>query len=94
MDLDTTIKRTNKVLASSLEDELVMFDADEGKYYNLNSVATEIWNILEEPHTIKELCNTLSERFEITEEQCQKEVMDFLPDLEEKGLIEVVESNE
>lgn len=94
MDLDTTIKRTNKVLASSLEDELVMFDADEGKYYNLNSVATEIWNILEEAHTVRELCSSLSERFEITEEQCQKEVMDFLPDLKEKGLIEVVESKE
>lgn len=93
MDLNTVVKRTNKVLATSLDDELVMFDADAGKYYNLNSVATEIWNNLDEARTVRELCMLLTDKFEITEEQCQKEVMEFLPRLKKKSLIDIVSSN-
>lgn len=89
---ETKIKRTDRVIASSLGDESVMFDAEKGKYYGLNSVATEIWNHLEEEKTIRELCISLSSLFDIQENKCTEEVIDFLPELQKKGLIEIVTS--
>lgn len=91
MNRDTTIVRTNKALASSIEDELVMFDVNAGQYYGLNNVATAVWNHLETEKTVHELAQTLTGEFDISVEDCQKELLEFLPDLEEKGLIEVVE---
>lgn len=91
MNRDTTIVRTNKALVSSIEDELVMFDVNAGQYYGLNNVATAVWNHLETEKTVNELAQTLTTEFEISVEECQKELLKFLPDLEEKGLIEVVE---
>lgn len=91
MNRDTTIVRTNKALVSSIEDELVMFDVNAGQYYGLNNVATAVWNHLETKKTVDELAQALTSEFDISIEECRKEMLEFLPELEEKGLIEVVE---
>ncbi|MDX1640198.1 MAG: PqqD family protein [Balneolaceae bacterium] len=90
MDRDTKIIRTNKALASSIKDELVMFDVEAGQYYGLNTVATAVWNHLETEKTVEELCQSLTQEFDISLEDCRKEMLTFLPELEEKGLIEIV----
>ncbi|NBC02666.1 MAG: PqqD family peptide modification chaperone [Bacteroidetes bacterium] len=91
MTRDTTIIRTNKALVSSIEDELVMFDVNAGQYYGLNNVATAVWNHLETKKTVDELCQSLTREFDISLDECRNELLEFLPELEEKGLIEVVE---
>ena len=90
MNLETRVKRSDRPLTSPVADELVMFDAGPGKYYGLNDIATEIWDRLEQPVMVEELCRSLTEEFEVSAEQCQKEVLEFLPKLKEKGLIEEV----
>lgn len=91
MNRDTTIVRTNKALVSSIEDELVMFDVNAGQYYGLNNVATAVWNHLETKKTVDELAQALTTEFDISLDECRQELLEFLPELEEKGLIEVVE---
>lgn len=90
MDADTKIARTESIVASSINDELVMFDADAGQYYSLNPVAAQVWQHLETPKTIADLCALLTDSFDVTKEQCTEELISFLPDLEKKGLISVV----
>lgn len=93
MTRDTIIIRTNKALVSSIEDELVMFDVNAGQYYGLNNVATAVWNHLESKSTVDELAQALTTEFDITIEKCRQELLEFLPELEEKGLVEVVEED-
>ena len=91
MKRDTTIVRTNKALVSSIEDELVMFDVNAGQYYGLNNVATAVWNHLETKKTVDELARNLTSEFDISVDDCRNELLEFLPELEEKGLIKVVD---
>lgn len=91
MNSQTRIKRTNKALASEIDDEVVMFDADAGKYYGLNSVAAAVWNMLEEPASIEEICDQLTREYDVEKETCMDEVLGFLPELQKKGLIEIAE---
>jgi len=91
MNSQTIIKRTNKALASAIDDEVVMFDADAGKYYGLNSVAAAVWNMLDEPLRIDDICDKLTEQFDVKKEKCLDEVLGFLPELQEKGLIEIAD---
>ncbi|WP_234567780.1 PqqD family protein [Rhodohalobacter sp. 614A] len=90
MTRDTKIVRTNRALVSSIKDELVMFDVNAGQYYGLNNVATAVWNNLETEKTVDELCQSLTQEFDISLDECREEMLAFLPELEEKGLIEVV----
>lgn len=85
--LQTRIKRSEHALSSPVANELVMFDNNAGKYYGLNEIATEIWNRLEKPLTVKNLCNQLTNEFDVSAGQCHEELLNFLPKLMEKGLI-------
>jgi PqqD family protein of HPr-rel-A system len=92
MTLKTKIKRSSRPLSSQVADELVMFDTESGKYYGLNNIATNVWKRLEDPVSVEELCRSLAEEFDVTQQQCHEDMLEFLPELVERDLIEVLEA--
>lgn len=94
LSLKTKIKRSSHPLSSPIADELVMFDTKKGKYYGLNVVATEVWNRLDKPLSIEQLCSLLTKEFDVSMDQCQKEILEFLPEMLDKGLLTKVASQE
>ena len=61
-----------------------------GKYFSLNSVATQIWELLEVPLTVESLCEKLTEEYEISAQQCRIEVEDYLSKMQELDLVHKV----
>jgi hypothetical protein len=78
--------RNNKTISGRLHDELVMMDIELGKYFSLNPVATRIWDLLEKPVDLDELCSLLSEEYEVEREQCYIEVKEYLAEMVKLGL--------
>ncbi|GAA0540594.1 hypothetical protein GCM10008994_14600 [Halorubrum ejinorense] len=60
---------------------------DIGKYYGLNEVATFVWELLEEPRSVEELCRTVAENYDVEYSHCRSDVEDLLVDLAEKDLV-------
>lgn len=85
--LQTRIKRSEHALSSPVAKELVMFDTNAGKYYGLNEIATDIWNRLEKPLAVEKLCDQLTDEFDVSAGECRQDVLNFLPELMDKGLI-------
>jgi hypothetical protein len=79
--------RNNKTISGRLHDELVMMDIDLGKYFSLNPVATRIWDILENPVDLDELCNRLQKEYEVEREQCYIDVKEYLAEMVKLGLV-------
>lgn len=68
---DTVIQRAdNAMLRTDLGEEMVMMDIENGNYLSLNKVGKLIWELVEQPTSVKALVDTLTKRFEITEAQC------------------------
>jgi hypothetical protein len=86
---DRTAKyvRNSKTISGRLHDELVMMDLKQGKYFSLNPVATRIWDLLEKPHDENDLCNILIDEYDVSFEQCRREVGEVLDEMEGLGLI-------
>lgn len=82
--------RNSQTLSGRLSDELVMMDIEKGQYFSLNKVATRIWDLLEKPLDLKELCETLRLEYEVDEEQCQREVKEHLAEMIKLGLVNEV----
>ncbi len=78
-------------MAEVVDDELVMADIDAGRYYGLNGVAAAIWQDLEHPIAVDDLCRRLCDRYEVSAERCSTEVLRFLTDMESRNLISVEE---
>lgn len=92
-DNDNTLQRNPELLSSKIDSETIMMNMHDGNYYGLNEVAGRIWEILENPHTYKDLIKILLSEFEVGEETCSNDVSGFLKKLEEKKLIIVIHKN-
>ncbi len=87
-----TYKRKKDKLSSKIQDETVMVDIDQGQYFSLNGVGTDIWDLLEEEQSIDSIIKELLNKYDIDEETCREETVNFLNEMLKLKLIDV--SNE
>jgi hypothetical protein len=90
LSLTSRVSRSSDAITAAVEEELVMMDVETGTYYGLNNVASEIWRLLESPTSVQDLCTTLTRSFDVPLERCTAEVLQFLGQLQAKGLVHVV----
>jgi hypothetical protein len=83
----TKYVRNNRTISGRLLDEMVMMDLEQGKYFSLNPIATRIWDLLDRPVSVDELCAALMEEYDVDAEQCSREVTEHLEEMVRLGLI-------
>lgn len=83
--------RNSNNLSSKVNDEVVMLNAKKGQYFTLNAVGSRIWDLLETPQTIDDICNVLISEFEVDQSTCENEVNQFIETSIELGVIDVEE---
>ncbi len=70
-----------------MDGELVMMGLEQGEYYGMREVAAKIWQLLETPHTVAELCSTIVSEYDVEPDRCHRDVSDFLQTLRDKKLV-------
>jgi len=85
--LDDVILRTD-VYASRVKDDLVFFDEQGGRYFATGTVGADIWELIEEPRSLRGICGALMEQYEVDAETCGSEVQGFVDELIAAGLAE------
>lgn len=89
MNLENEVMRGEEPLASQVDSDLVIFSAQQGMYYGTQAVGKRIWSLIETPTRVAQVCDRLEQEFEVDRATCEREVIAFLEQLEEEGLIEV-----
>ena len=69
-------------------DELVALDVQTGTCFGFNLVAASVWRSLSSPKNFDQLRDELLADFDVSAEQCTRELEELLDDLTAKGLIE------
>lgn len=86
---ETVVRQTPNQVSAEMGDETAVLNMDSGQYFGLNISSSEIWEFIEEPRAIREICEHLQTQFEVDAEQCKKEVFDHLGKLIEDELVEI-----
>ncbi len=87
---DTAIASCREnMIAADVRNEVVLLDIDTGYFFQLNKSASQIWSMLETPLAISELCARLGEKFAVEKETCRCDVLEFVADMRDKGLVEI-----
>ena len=87
---DSVVQRRDDLLANDLSDtETVMLDVAGGTYYGLKDVGKVIWDHLDSPVKVDDLCEQLIDEFEVDPDMCRRETLAFLETLHERGLVVV-----
>ncbi len=83
------VKRDPSLLSSSVDDDLILFSADQGMYYGTQAVGSRIWALIEDEVSVAEVCDRLLEEFSVDRVTCKREVLHFIEQLAEEGMVTV-----
>jgi hypothetical protein len=90
--LTTMVSRGKDQLSCNLGDEVAILNLKSTLYFGLDEVGAFIWQAVEKPQSVVEICRAIIERYEVDEARCQADVFAFLNKLNELGLIKMTPS--
>ena len=86
--LQTELRRGDEILGARVDvDNAVLLSVADGLYFGLDAVGGRIWELLDTPRTVGEICTALGEEFEVDDETCRADVLGFVAELMERGIV-------
>lgn len=80
---------TDDQVSCELDGEAAILDLKQGVYYGLNPVGAAVWALIAKPCSVAEIKRAVLERFDVTPEECERDLLELLSELAERGLIRV-----
>ncbi|KIL49376.1 lasso peptide biosynthesis PqqD family chaperone [Jeotgalibacillus soli] len=93
LSTDSVVSQMEGNIVSDMDGEKVMLSIQNGKYYNLGELGGEIWELIKEPISIQELVTVLQSQYDVTPAECEEQVISFLNQLIDQGLIQVEDND-
>lgn len=87
--MDSVIAVVREQASSDLAGEAVILNLKNGVYYGLDRVGARVWQLLQEPRPVAAIRDRLLAEYEVTAEQCERDLLFLLRSLAAAGLIEV-----
>jgi Coenzyme PQQ synthesis protein D (PqqD) len=76
-------------VSSDLAGESVILNLKNGTYYGLNELGSVIWEFIQEPKTVADICANILQDYEVDAETCSSSVQALLVDLVDAQLVEI-----
>lgn len=86
---DVIVARGGALLEAQTGAEMVGLDLGSGTCFGFNDTAYRIWQLVEQPMPLQQLCDTLAGEFDVDPVTCAREVRTLLDDLAGDGLIKL-----
>lgn len=87
IDEQTLITRGTGLMTASVHDELMMMDIENGHYYGLDDIGSEIWRRLEAPRTFGALVDSLAADFDAERAVISQDVRALLAAMAEHRVV-------
>ncbi|MCE8041721.1 PqqD family protein [Halomonas daqingensis] len=87
MQMTTVLRRHPSLLASQVNDDVVLFSAERGMYYGTQAVGGRIWSLIQDETSVSDICERVLAEFSVERENCERDVLQFLEQLETEGLV-------
>jgi hypothetical protein len=92
IDLNTRVVVSSQQVSSQLDGETVILNIANGVYYGLDAVGMRVWDLLQSPVSVQSICAALMTEYDVTQEACERDVLDLLQGLVQAQLIEVLDA--
>jgi hypothetical protein len=89
----TILVRDSEPAFVTLEENVVLLSVRRGAYFSLNSVGTQIWNMLAEPRRVGDIFDLLARTHDVHADTLTSDVAEFLDTLVKRELVRVVNAD-
>lgn len=90
LSLKSYIRKSDKILTQNLDDDSIMANIDKGYYYGVSNTGKRIWDLVDEKHTVGEICQQLRQEYNVEPADFEAEVLKFIQELIDEELVSVV----
>lgn len=80
---------SSEQISCDLADEAVILNLKDGVYYGLNAVAARVWELVQEPRTVREIRDVVQREYAVDEETCERDLFQLLLQLQDWKLVEL-----
>ena len=96
VDLELIFKRNENFVFRRIGDEMILVPiknnvGDMGSIYNFNELAAFVWENLDGKDRLQDIKNWIVEEFEVSAQEAEEDLCEFVDDLKEIGAIEKAE---
>ncbi len=91
--LDSVVRVAPDQISCELEGEAAILNLKTGAYHGLNPVGAAVWSLIERPVAVSGVVEAILEQFEVDRDVCERDLLELLRDLDERGLIEVADGS-
>ena len=90
IDTNATVVRTEGLLATTVDDELVVLNIRASCYVAIDRIGRRIWELLESPRLVDDLIAVLAAEFGADPSVVAADLAAFLHELEREGMVNAV----
>jgi hypothetical protein len=87
LNFHTLISRADNVLAASVDGEIVLMSIERGSYYGLENTARCIWDLLESPKRLEDLCALIKQKYRDKDGIIDRDVMRFVAEMANEAIV-------
>jgi hypothetical protein len=86
---ETILRRKPDAVFAAVGSDVVLMSIEHGKYLGLDDIASEIWQLIEQPIAVRALCAALAEKFDAEPAVIERDVAALLDQLMSFAMVEV-----
>lgn len=90
LSVSDRVIRNASCLSAEVGDETVLMSVESGSYGGLDDIGSDIWQRLEKPLFVAELCDALASDYDAPRSAIEKDVLFFLGALQQKQMIDIL----
>ena len=81
------MKISDNIIAREIQGETVLLNKENGDYFSLNKMGTEIYNCLNDGKEIEEIAHYLFEKYDADYETIKKDISELVSRLKSKNIL-------
>jgi hypothetical protein len=85
-------KRSADALFTEVGDDIVALHVKRGQCYGMEDVTRATWDLLAEPVAVKQICERLTEVYDVDPATCEAEIGSLIDRFVQEGLVDRISS--
>ncbi len=87
---NSTVVVAKDQVSADLSGEAAILNLKTSTYFGLNTIGASIWKLIQEPKTIGQIRDAITEEYDVESDRCEHDILELLQELSKNGLIEII----
>jgi len=88
LTMASQVRIPDSIAVHDLQGELLLLNSATGVSVSLDPMGTRMWQLIQEHHALDKVLDALLHEYDVTEAQCEQDLLSFMARMLEQGFIE------